>query len=1001
MAFGVPTGLARTPGLRHQYFFNGLTLNRKGVPIFIPGSGGITVGEDDRYKITTVSGFEDADVRDSREVNAGVDGEQSLVGLAGGRTIVLEGTMETGSYKRLEDMKQAFRQAFDPLVDSELIIRDISNDVRDDFESNTIGNYNVFTGGGTVSVTGGQLVPSSTAKKVAVYDLGDPMADNQVILEYRTGASLGTTAAKIGVVLKWLDSTNYLYAYARHDGKLGLKRVDLGVESDLPGSGGTAQGPVFVANTTYYLLARIEGDVVYMENWGQAVPQPGLESVGYTWLNNRWTYTLTQAIKTKFGVGVVGRSGIWWTPQATTERVNSFSIENYANDLSVMCRKSSSLQGVDQQTDFYYRRPFQITLRAPSKDLNNRSSVGVYRAMNVVAPPFANETFSVGGVNPFAPGTGSFTDDSANMLVSTSSLAGARNIDGKLKITGQPTPEIYAYDDFSGTDGVSIVGQAADIGGNWQALSGAGTQTMAYGTAASTDVMVVTGTATGLRLAQLGTTSFAALRALMMLRVDSSMFGARYGFFVRYVDANNYVHITIGKGLTTWGVWVTERVGGGETAVIALSNYTSPTARRWLGVELAINNAGHIVATLSDFGNGDAAPLSTGTVFTNGYKFLNSYFSSTGGGATGKVGIYDSVTSSGAPPRVIRSFAVYEPNTALNGVARSFDSFSGLFKTITNGSHLLEFDVDTSMGVAWADGNGRLVIRARTMLKYLRSSQSYIAAELQIAVVNTPDWGIEYKLIIHKMVGTVRTALASSAEILIPGNFVDLGGGQGLFSDINNLGSNLGKHTLSASITGNVITANLETENGPSGTKPGLTMSINHTLVSGDATTYGSGVATGNYGWVIDQPADTLSSPRFSAVDTYQAIGAIVTPQTVEITNNGNYRALPRVTLGAFAGLGFAAGTIITATSADGVDRGQIVFQKAIADGTDGISWITYDCATGIVRDQLGNTRFGYVSDVSRDIELPPGQVTTLELQSPNWQQTNSYFAVDAASCWR
>jgi len=69
----------------------------------------------DTYVVTNIDGIDDADVRDSREELPGDHGEAPGQAFYGGRTIVLQGYIETKTMWKMRDMMQALRQAFSNL----------------------------------------------------------------------------------------------------------------------------------------------------------------------------------------------------------------------------------------------------------------------------------------------------------------------------------------------------------------------------------------------------------------------------------------------------------------------------------------------------------------------------------------------------------------------------------------------------------------------------------------------------------------------------------------------------------------------------------------------------------------------------------------------------------------------------------------------------------------------------------------------------------------------
>lgn len=85
----------------------------------------------DRYRITSIDGLYDADIRDTREVNTAQDGETPYNSFYGGRTITIAGTIDTYSISKLRSMQYALRRAFADLTqEMPLIFRtgDFQND---------------------------------------------------------------------------------------------------------------------------------------------------------------------------------------------------------------------------------------------------------------------------------------------------------------------------------------------------------------------------------------------------------------------------------------------------------------------------------------------------------------------------------------------------------------------------------------------------------------------------------------------------------------------------------------------------------------------------------------------------------------------------------------------------------------------------------------------------------------------------------------------------------
>jgi hypothetical protein len=92
------SGTAVPAGLEAVLEYNGLLMNiRKNV---------------DTYRILSIDGLADADIRDTRDVNTADDGETPYNSFYGGRTISISGTIVAYSVAKMRDMQQALRAAF-------------------------------------------------------------------------------------------------------------------------------------------------------------------------------------------------------------------------------------------------------------------------------------------------------------------------------------------------------------------------------------------------------------------------------------------------------------------------------------------------------------------------------------------------------------------------------------------------------------------------------------------------------------------------------------------------------------------------------------------------------------------------------------------------------------------------------------------------------------------------------------------------------------------------
>ena len=103
------TGTSAPQGLEALLEYNGIYLHDRS-----------TI---DKIRIVDLDGFQDADIRDTREVNPQDHGETPFDAFYGGRTLTIAGRIEAHNVKKLRDMQQALRTAFLDLEEKPLIIR--------------------------------------------------------------------------------------------------------------------------------------------------------------------------------------------------------------------------------------------------------------------------------------------------------------------------------------------------------------------------------------------------------------------------------------------------------------------------------------------------------------------------------------------------------------------------------------------------------------------------------------------------------------------------------------------------------------------------------------------------------------------------------------------------------------------------------------------------------------------------------------------------------------
>jgi hypothetical protein len=105
----VTSNVASVPtGIESVYQYNGITMNDTSVY--------------DKIRLLRIEGLADADVRDQRQLHPTRHGEVSLRALYGGRTVTLTGRFEAFSLNKLREMIMAFKTAFAPLEERDLLV---------------------------------------------------------------------------------------------------------------------------------------------------------------------------------------------------------------------------------------------------------------------------------------------------------------------------------------------------------------------------------------------------------------------------------------------------------------------------------------------------------------------------------------------------------------------------------------------------------------------------------------------------------------------------------------------------------------------------------------------------------------------------------------------------------------------------------------------------------------------------------------------------------------
>jgi hypothetical protein len=192
--------------------------------------------------------------------------------------------------------------------------------ITDDFSTDGIasGVYAFDLGAGTLTVTGGQLAPTSTAQK-QMYRAGATYGDAQQTMKFTTGASVAGSQ-EVGLIAQRLDTINHLIGRVIVNGatsNLQVVKNDGGTLTTLAGSANFT----LATATTYWLRVRDEGNLVTVELWTSAPTPTGTPAQSVA-------FTLTGADAAKYGLAAVGNVGIWLKSLAGTDyRFDDYTIE--------------------------------------------------------------------------------------------------------------------------------------------------------------------------------------------------------------------------------------------------------------------------------------------------------------------------------------------------------------------------------------------------------------------------------------------------------------------------------------------------------------------------------------------------------------------------------------------------------------------------------------------------------------------------------------------------
>lgn len=174
----------------------------------------------------------------------------------------------------------------------------------------------------TGATAGGGLLQATSAAHKRIYHAGRAFtyADVAVTVAHRMDTTVPASDYRVGALARRLSPGDYLTAHVSN-GALFLRKSDSGTLSDLVASTAIT---ALTAGAEYWLRLLCDGDTLRAEHWTTEPTPMGTPA-------NALTHTLTGADATKFGAGIEGQAGIYWTPATNwpNARITSFRAEPY------------------------------------------------------------------------------------------------------------------------------------------------------------------------------------------------------------------------------------------------------------------------------------------------------------------------------------------------------------------------------------------------------------------------------------------------------------------------------------------------------------------------------------------------------------------------------------------------------------------------------------------------------------------------------------------------
>lgn len=343
----------------------------------------------DLIRVVSITGLDDAEVRDNRAVKASESGEFVYDAFYGGRNLVINGFIEAGNLAAAETLKKNLKAAFASLEESQLKFRWF--DIYDPFDdSNTIleynsnaslgnvpsGNYTPLFGTlGNLKVENGVLSWKNASKVYFIRTAEKrTFCDVQMTMKTIYGA---TDDSEIGYILCAKNENNYVKVVYKEEKEffpsLNIEVISEGTTYNIGSYILTApQRPAI--GQIFWLRGRKEGNIMTIEFWLSEPTNNGLPAYSVS-------ETLTGTFEETFGDGILSQVGIAGEQSNTQWSFDELKIESiYPGDIEFMARKISPVSIKDEQTSLTkFKRSFQIAMKA--SDFRAFSSVEISKSI--------------------------------------------------------------------------------------------------------------------------------------------------------------------------------------------------------------------------------------------------------------------------------------------------------------------------------------------------------------------------------------------------------------------------------------------------------------------------------------------------------------------------------------------------------------------------------------------------------------------------------------------